>query len=81
MGFLPVLKAFVACVVGGFGSLIGAVVGGLALGGAEVLLQAFLPSDIAGFRDAFVFLLVGLVLVVKPEGLMGKKVELGDKEE
>lgn len=81
MGFLPVLKAFVACVLGGFGSLIGAVVGGLVLGGAEVFLQAFLPSDIAGFRDAFVFLLVGLVLVAKPEGLMGKRAELGDKEE
>lgn len=81
MGFLPVLKAFVACVLGGFGSLIGAVVGGIVLGGAEVFLQAFLPSDIAGFRDAFVFLLVGLVLVAKPEGLMGTKAELGDKDE
>lgn len=81
MGFIPVLKAFVACVLGGFGSLIGAVVGGLVLGGAEVFLQAVLPSNIAGFRDAFVFLLVGLVLVAKPEGLMGKKAELGDKEE
>jgi len=80
MGFLPVLKAFVACVLGGFGSLVGAVVGGLVLGGAEVLLQAFLPSEIASFRDAIVFLLVGLVLVAKPEGLMGKRVELGDKE-
>ena len=81
MGFLPVLKAFVACVLGGFGSLLGAVLGGLILGFSEVFLQAFLPSEIAGFRDAFVFFLVGLILVVKPEGLLGAKAELGDKEE
>lgn len=81
MGFIPLLKAFVACVLGGFGSLLGAVVGGIVLGCIEVFLQAVLPSDIAGYRDAFVFLLVGLVLVLKPEGLVGKRTELGDKEE
>ncbi len=81
MGFIPVLKAFVACVLGGFGSLAGALVGGLVLGCAEVFLQVVLPSQVAGFRDAFVFLMVGLILVMKPEGLVGKKVELGDKDE
>lgn len=81
MGFVPLLKAFVACVLGGFGSLLGALVGGIVLGCAEVFLQSVLPSHIAGYRDAFVFLLVGVVLVLKPEGLVGKKVELGDKEQ
>lgn len=80
MGFMPLLKAFVACVLGGFGSLIGAVVGGLVLGFVEVLLQVTLPEKLAGYRDAFVFLLVGFVLVIKPEGLVGKRVELGDKD-
>lgn len=81
MGFIPLLKAFVACVLGGFGSLLGALVGGLALGALEVSLQSMLPPDIAGYRDAFVFLLVGLVLVLKPEGLVGQRAELGDKDE
>lgn len=81
MGFIPLLKAFVACVLGGFGSLLGALVGGLALGIMEVFLQAVLPHDIAGYRDAIVFLLVGLVLVARPEGLVGRRVELGDKDE
>ncbi|MEG6509171.1 branched-chain amino acid ABC transporter permease [Methyloligella sp. 2.7D] len=80
MGFSPVLKAFVACVLGGFGSLLGAAVGGLSLGMLEVLLQATLPSEVAGFRDAIVFLLVGAVLIWRPTGLLGKRVELGDKE-
>lgn len=81
MGFIPLLKAFVACVLGGFGSLLGALVGGLVLGCLEVFLQSVLPSHIAGYRDAFVFLLVGMVLVLKPEGLVGKRVELGDKDQ
>lgn len=76
MGFIPVLKAFVATVLGGFGSLGGAVVGGFVLGGLEVLFQATLPSSIAGLRDAFVFLLVGAVLVMRPQGLFrGQEVE------
>ncbi len=81
MGFIPLLKAFVACVLGGFGSLAGALVGGLVLGASEVFLQAVLPSNIAGYRDAIIFLLVGAILVFRPEGLMGKQVELGDKDE
>lgn len=81
MGFIPLLKAFVACVLGGFGSLLGALVGGIVLGCVEVFLQSVLPAHIAGYRDAFVFLLVGVVLVMKPEGLVGQRVELGDKEE
>jgi len=79
MGFVPVLKAFVAAVLGGFGSLVGAVVGGFALGIAEVAVQAAVSHEIAAFRDAIVFLLVGLLLVFRPHGIMGEPVELGEK--
>jgi branched-chain amino acid transport system permease protein len=65
-----VLKAFVAAVIGGLGSLTGAVAGGFALGILEVLCQAFLPESILPFRDAFVLGFVILILVVKPEGLI-----------
>jgi transcriptional regulator len=54
MGFTPVLKAFIAAVVGGLGSLRGAVAGGFLLGISEVLLQATLPPELAPYRDAIV---------------------------
>ena len=73
MGLIFVLKAFVASVLGGFGSLPGAVVGGFALGALEVFFEVTLPDNLAGFRDAFVFLLVGIVLVARPQGIFGKK--------
>lgn len=79
MGFAPVLKAFVAAVLGGFGSLPGAVIGGFALGIAEVALQILLPQDAAGFRDAFVFLMIGLVLVFRPQGILGERPDFGEK--
>ena len=79
MGFAPVLKAFVAAVLGGFGSLPGAVVGGFALGIAEVGLQVLRPPEIAGFRDAFVFLLIGIVLVFRPQGILGERPDFGEK--
>lgn len=79
MGFAPVLKAFVAAVLGGFGSLPGAVVGGFALGIAEVGLQVLLPPDIAGFRDAIVFLLIGVLLVFRPQGILGERPDFGEK--
>ena len=79
MGLLPVLKAFVACVLGGFGSLPGAVVGGLVLGILEVVLIIVLPDILAGLRDAAVFFIVGAILVWRPQGILGKKAELGDK--
>jgi branched-chain amino acid transport system permease protein len=80
MGFVPVLKAFVACVIGGLGSLPGAVLGGLLLGAFEVFLQVVLPPDVAAYRDAIAFSVVGLILVLYPQGLLGKRTELGDKE-
>jgi len=81
MGFLPVLKAFIACVVGGFGSLPGAVVGGLLIGITEVGILITLPQEYGGLKDAVVFSLIGLILVLRPQGIMGVISELGDKEE
>lgn len=71
MGFLPGLKAFVAAVIGGIGSIKGAVVGGILLGVAEIGFVGFLPPEYSGFRDAFVFGLLLLVLLVRPNGLFG----------
>ncbi len=70
MGFVPVLKAFIAAVIGGLGSLSGAVAGGLALGILEVLFQAFLPEAALPFRDAFVLSVVVLILLWRPDGLI-----------
>ncbi|MER8445539.1 branched-chain amino acid ABC transporter permease [Mesorhizobium sp. M1066] len=70
MGFTPVLKAFIAAVVGGLGSLPGAVAGGFLLGIIEVLLQATLPGAIAPYRDAIVLSGVIAVLLVRPQGLI-----------
>lgn len=70
MGFTPVLKAFIAAVVGGLGSLPGAVAGGFLLGVIEVLLQATLPAAVAPYRDAIVLSGVIAVLLVRPQGLI-----------
>lgn len=79
MGFLPVLKAFVACVIGGFGSLPGAVVGGFILGFLEVAILILLPQSLGGLKDAAVFGVVALILFTRPQGIMGQRMELGDK--
>jgi branched-chain amino acid transport system permease protein len=70
MGFVPVLKAFIAAVVGGLGSLPGAVAGGFLLGIIEVVLQATLPGAMAPFRDAIVLSGVIAVLLIRPQGLI-----------
>ena len=70
MGVAPVLVAFVATIVGGIGSMVGAVLGGLLLGGLTVALQAALPIDARPFRDAFVFGIVIAILVFRPQGLV-----------
>lgn len=75
MGFLPGLKAFVAAVIGGVGSIPGAMLGGYLLGLAEVLFVGLLPPEYAGYRDAFVFGMLILVLLVLPNGLMGRAAE------
>jgi branched-chain amino acid transport system permease protein len=71
MGFIPLLKAFVAAVIGGFGSLAGAVLGAYVLGFAEIFLIGFLPPALSSYRDGFVFLLLILVLLVRPNGILG----------
>ncbi len=72
MGFVPGLKAFVAAVIGGMGSISGAACGGFILGLAEILLVALLPPVYSGYRDAFVFIILILVLLLKPAGLLGQ---------
>ena len=63
------LKGFVAAVLGGWGTASGAVVGGVVLGVIEMLVGGYLPS---GFQDAIAFILLILVLAVRPRGLLGK---------
>ncbi|MEW5814765.1 MAG: branched-chain amino acid ABC transporter permease [Spirochaetota bacterium] len=75
MGFLPGLKAFVAAVIGGVGSITGAMLGGFILGFGEVLFFGFLPNEYNAYRDAFVFGLLILILLVLPSGLFGKEEE------
>ena len=93
LGFSPVLKAFIAAVIGGFGSLSGAVLGAYVLAFLEVLpttffgiadiiprssvppqvhdlLAAIFPSALAGYRDAFVFVFLIIVLLFRPNGIL-----------
>ena len=79
LGFNPVLKAFVACVVGGFGSLTGAVLGGFLLGALEVGMLVILPQSYGGMKDAFVFAVIAIILVWRPEGILSPQREKGDK--
>ncbi len=94
LGFTPVLKAFIAAVIGGFGSITGAMIGGYALGFLEVMLtalpgygellpkdttspeliaflQTYLPSELSRYRDAFVFVALILLLLLRPGGILG----------
>jgi branched-chain amino acid transport system permease protein len=78
-GFQPVIKAFVACVIGGFGSLEGAVLGGIILGFLDVAILVALPQDLGGLSDAITYLIIAALLVWRPEGLLARHIELGDK--
>ncbi len=71
MGFNPVLKAFVASVIGGLGSLGGAVIGAYVLGALEILLQGLLPTALTPYRDAFVFVILIALLLFRPNGILG----------
>ena len=71
MGFNPVLKAFVASVIGGLGSLPGAVIGAYVLGFLEILLQGLLPPSLTSYRDAFVFAILIAILLWRPNGILG----------
>ncbi len=72
MGIMPGLKCFIAAVIGGIGNIQGAVLGGFLLGFIEIMIVALLP-ELTGYRDAFAFVLLILVLLVKPSGLLGKR--------
>lgn len=70
VGFQPVLIAFIASVVGGLSSIKGAVLGGYILGFLTIGLQTWLPQDVNAYRDAIMFAIVILMLLVRPEGLI-----------
>ncbi len=70
MGYMPGLKAFVAAVLGGIGSIPGAMIGGVILGIAETMTKGYGPSQ---YADAISFGILILILLVKPTGLLGKK--------
>jgi branched-chain amino acid transport system permease protein len=74
MGIMPGFKAFIAAVFGGIGSVPGAMIGGIVLGFVEIMSVAFFPT-LSGYRDAFAFLLLVVILLWKPTGLMGEKLE------
>ena len=69
MGMVPGLKAFIAAVFGGIGSVPGAMIGGLFIGIAETMVVAYGSSL---YRDAIVYLILILILIIKPDGLLGK---------
>ncbi|MCL2601920.1 MAG: branched-chain amino acid ABC transporter permease, partial [Treponema sp.] len=69
MGMMPGLKAFVAAVLGGIGSIPGAMLGGYLLGIVETLTRGFISSH---FADAITFSILIIVLLIKPSGIMGK---------
>jgi len=71
MGLTPILVGFVAVVIGGFGSMVGAVMGGLLLGALTSLLGVYLPEGLVPFRDAIVFTFPVLILIFRPHGLLG----------
>lgn len=70
MGYIPGLKAFVAAVLGGIGSIPGAMAGGIILGVAETLTKGYLSSQ---YADAISYIILIVILLVKPAGLFGKK--------
>ena len=71
MGFVIGVKAFVACVIGGIGNIYGAVVGGFVLGLSEMLFVGLLPAQYSGYRDAFVFTFLIVILLIMPNGIYG----------
>jgi branched-chain amino acid transport system permease protein len=72
-GVIPGLKAFIAAVMGGIGSIPGALVGGFILGLGEIMLVAFMPS-LTSYRDIFAYLILILFLLFRPGGIFNVKV-------
>ncbi|MDR2247763.1 MAG: branched-chain amino acid ABC transporter permease [Treponema sp.] len=73
MGMMPGLKAFVAAVLGGIGSIPGAMLGGFILGIAETMTKGFISSQ---YSDAISFSILIIVLLIKPTGILGKKIRI-----
>lgn len=69
-GVDPMLKGVLAALIGGLGSLRGAVLGGLALGVAEVLLRSQLPGEAAALTEGVLFALIALLFIFRPQGLI-----------
>ena len=76
IGFIAGLKAFTAAVLGGIGNIGGAVLGGFFLGLVETMATTYMPGDFGGgaWKDAWAFVVLVLVLVLRPQGLLGEKV-------
>ena len=70
MGMQPGIKAFVAAVFGGIGSIPGAITGGVLLGFIETMVGGYISS---AYKDAAAFVILIIILIVKPTGLLGKK--------
>jgi branched-chain amino acid transport system permease protein len=75
-GVPAVLIAFIATILGGLGSLPGAVLAGLSLGVVTVACQELLPAGLVPYRDAFVFAIVLLTLILRPEGLLPQRARM-----
>ena len=75
MGFKPVLAAFIVAVIGGLGSLTGAVAGGFILGAIEIALQTWLPPNVMPYRDAITYTIVVIILSIFPNGIFGKRTQ------
>ena len=71
-GSMPGIKAFIAAVFGGIGSIPGAMIGGIILGIIEILSGAYISTQLA---NAIVFIVLIVVLIFKPTGLLGKKIK------
>jgi len=71
MGFLGTMMAWIACIIGGIGSLQGAFLGGILLGIFQVLISGYVSS---AYRDAFTYGLVMLILLVRPRGIFGRQI-------
>lgn len=71
VGMLPGLKCFIASVLGGIGNITGAVIGSVILAFIEIMIVLFFPG-LSGYKDSFAFIILILVLLIKPSGLLGE---------